>query len=422
MFVNGFLRWMGDRALVACVFACLMLFPLMVGQSACADESAIGQNEVDPSGETQAGPRALSRAFRAAARKASPSVVTILSYGQQAAVPKPRPNQPVDRNPATDQDPQPSKPPEPDENKLTGIGSGVIIDADGIVITNNHVIRGAQRVVVQLADESEYTATKVIGDRKSDIATLRIERDEPFPTAEIGNSDDLEIGDWVLAIGSPFRLEATVSAGIISAKNRKLSRIERGRLIQTDAAINPGNSGGPLIDVDGRVIAINTAIVTRSTGYQGVGFAIPIKQGKWIAMELDQHGIVRRSAIGVTMVELKPRIAKKFNLIPWSGVLVYQLIRDSAGEAAGIQQLDVITKFADQKVSNPQTLQELIERLPVGSMQRLTVIRGGKEIELEIELASVDDPTVGGEADEDVEEEESSEELELDEAAKAIEQ
>jgi len=394
------------------------------GPLARADEGGSDQTVAKPSAETQAGPRALSRAFRAAARKASPSVVTVLSYGQKTAVPKPKPNPRNNRNPVAGKNPKPAKPPEPDEKKLTGIGSGVIVAADGFVITNNHVIRGAKRVVVQLADESEYTATKVIGDRKSDIATLRIERDEPFPTAEIGDSDAIEIGDWVLAIGSPFRLEATVSAGIISAKNRKLSRIERGRLIQTDAAINPGNSGGPLIDLNGSVIAINTAIVTRSTGYQGVGFAIPIKQGKWIATELDQHGTVRRSAIGVTMVELKPRIAKKFDLTPWSGVLVYQLIRNSAGEAAGIEQLDVITEFAGEKVTNPGTLQELIERLPVGSMQRLTVMRGGEVIELEIELASVEDPTVG--VEDEQEEEESTEELELelelDEAAKAIEQ
>jgi serine protease Do len=342
----------------------------------------------------------LSRAFRAAAKKASPSVVTVLSYGQQAPFGQRAPRQldeeSGDEAGATEADPKPA---EPAENELTGLGSGVIISSDGIVITNNHVINGAKKVVVQLEDESEYTATRVSGDYKSDVATLRIEREAPFPSAEIGDSDQLEIGDWVLAIGSPFRLEATVSAGIISAKDRKLNGIERGRLIQTDAAINPGNSGGPLVDLDGRVIAINTAIATRSTGYQGVGFAIPINSAKWIAAELDKHGQVRRSAIGVTMVELKPRIAAKFNLTPWLGVLVYQLIRDSAGERAGLKPLDVIVEFAGEKVRDPANLQELIERLPVGSTQTIKIIRDRAEIELQIELASVSDPTLQTAAD-----------------------
>ncbi len=350
------------------------------------------QVETEESAAVQAEPRALSRAFRAAARKATPSVVTILSYGQDSALARRQARQPVDGD-GSENDRADKQPAVADENQLTGLGSGVIIDSDGVVITNNHVIKDAKRVVVQLPDESEYTATKVNGDDASDVATLRIVRDEPFASATFGDSDRVEIGDWVLAIGSPFRLEATVSAGIISAKNRKLEGIERGRLIQTDAAINPGNSGGPLIDLDGHVIAINTAIATRNAGYQGVGFAIPINQAKWIASELDVHGQVRRSAIGVTMVELKPRIAEKFKLPPWKGVLVYQVIRGSAGERAGFKQLDVIVQFAGEQVRDPVTLQELIERLPVGSTQTVKIYRDGAEIELQIELASVDDPT-----------------------------
>jgi len=344
----------------------------------------------------QAEPRALSRAFRAAARRATPSVVTVLSYGQEDVLRSLR-RRITEQNDADQQDNASEGDAEeqpPDENELTGLGSGVIISPDGIVITNHHVTKGAKRVVVKLADESEYEAARVHGDRASDVATLRIERDEPFPAAEIGDSDNLEIGDWVLAIGSPFRLEATVSAGIISAKNRKLRSIERGRLIQTDAAINPGNSGGPLIDLDGRVIAINTAIATRTTGYQGVGFAIPVNQAEWIARELDAHGEVRRAAIGVTLAELKPRIAAKFDLQPWIGVLAYQVIKDSAGEHAGIEPLDVILEFAGEQVRDPATLQEVIERLPVGSTQTVKILRGGEEIELEIELASVSDPTL----------------------------
>ena len=267
-------------------------------------------------------------------------MVTILSYGQNV-------------DPSDDSQEVPNSGNVDPTKQLTGLGSGVIVSENGMVITNNHVIADAKRVVVQLYDETEIEATNVHGDPDSDIATLQITRQVPFEYAEIGDSDGLEIGDWVLAIGSPFRLEATVSAGIISAKDRELKRIRRGRLLQTDAAINPGNSGGPLIDLDGRVIAISTAIATRNGGYQGVGFAIPIRQAKWIADELAAHGIVRRAAIGITGVELKPRIAARFKLTPNLGVLAYQVITDSAADRAGIKPLDVIVEFAG--VRHPQS-------------------------------------------------------------------
>lgn len=350
--------------------------------------------------------RALSRAFRSAARKATPSVVTILSYGQNIAMPG-RGDQQGDG--------EDSEQSEPDDQQLTGLGSGVIVSSDGMVITNNHVITGAKRVVVQLFDETQIEATEVRGDPDSDVATLRIDAadagiEEGFQGAEVGDSDVLEIGDWVLAIGSPFRLEATVSAGIISAKNRSLRRIQRGRLIQTDAAINPGNSGGPLIDLDGRVIAISTAIATRNGGYQGIGFAIPINQAKWIAEELANHGEVRRAAIGIRMAELKPRIASKFNLPAGLGVLAYQVMKDSAAERAGIKPLDVIMEFAGERVRDPGSLQEVVERKPVGSVQKVKVYRDGEEVMLEVELATVDDPTLQSKDDDEQQEEDKEEE------------
>lgn len=343
----------------------------------------------------QAGPRALSRAFRLAARKATPAVVTILSYGQTDPL-----RNLVARQQQSEEEPQ-QEVPEPDENELTGLGSGVIVSPDGRVITNNHVISGAKRVVVQLFDETEIEATEVQGDADSDVATLRIQRDEGFDCAEMGDSDAIEIGDWVLAIGSPFRLEATVSAGIISAKNRTLRRINRGRLIQTDAAINPGNSGGPLIDLDGQVIAISTAIATRNGGYQGVGFAIPINQARWIANELAERGIVRRAAIGIRMAELNPKIASMFKLPAAMGVLAYEVIEDSAANRAGVKRLDVIMEFAGEKVHDPGSLQEVIERLPVGSFQEMKVYRQGEVLTLTVELATLEDPTLQQDSDQE---------------------
>ncbi len=276
---------------------------------------------------------------------------------------------------------------------------------DGMVITNNHVIAGAKRVVVQLSDETEIEATDVFGDLASDVATLRITRDLPFSIADLGNSDHVEIGDWVLAIGSPFRLEATVSAGIISAKNRAIRRINRGRLIQTDAAINPGNSGGPLIDLEGEVIAICTAIATRNGGYQGIGLAIPINQAKWIAEELAKHGKVRRAAIGIRIAELNPKNAARFNLPIGLGILAYQVIDGSAAARGGIKPLDVIVEIDGDPIRDPASLQSTVERLPVGSFQKFKIIRDGKEIELQVEIASMEDPTLSSPSTEDSESE-----------------
>ncbi|MCO8124070.1 trypsin-like peptidase domain-containing protein [Stieleria sp. TO1_6] len=340
----------------------------------------------------QAGPRALSLAFRMAAKRATPSVVVLYSYGQNGEqTDEEEEPDAEDELPLLERAEIPTPP--PTTEKLTGIGSGVIVSDDGLIITNNHVITGATRVVVQMPDETRVDADVVRGDPDSDVAMVRVDFPEKLQAIAIGDSDHLEIGDWVLAIGSPFRLEATVSAGIISGKNRRIDRIRRSNMLQTDAAINPGNSGGALIDLDGKVIGISTAIATRSGFYQGVGFAIPINQARWIASELDRHGKVRRAAIGTTLVELKPRIAKQFNLEPYSGILVYQVIKDSVAEQAGIEPLDVIVEFDGQPVHDSNSLQTAIERQPIGSKQAITVKRDGKRVELMVELATVDDPT-----------------------------
>jgi len=389
------------------------------------------------------GPRALSRAFRFAAKRASPGVVTVFCYGQGGDKPEtdqsesskpdipgpPLPDAPLPEDeseqdpPGEDEDstdpPDPNEAPDSEEEspedavppndelgpkppiqspddpsaRLTGLGSGVIVDPTGLVLTNQHVVRGASKVVVQMPDETEYSAVKIEGDSDSDIAILRIESSMPLPSVEVGNSDQLDIGDWVLAIGSPFKLDATVSAGIISAKNRKLSRIRRGTLLQTDAAINPGNSGGPMIDLDGRVVGINTAIATRNGGNQGIGFAVPINQAIWVARELDQHGKVRRAAMGIRLAELNPNVARKFDLKPYAGVMAYQVVAESAADKAGMKNFDVITEFAGSRIRKTTELQEIVERLPIGSTQTVRILRDGKELSLDILLAPLEDVT-----------------------------
>jgi serine protease Do len=347
----------------------------------------------------QAGPKALSLAFRMAAKRATPSVVVLYSYGQgetPAGSPESsnQDSENQDELPLLERAEIPTPP--PSTEKLTGLGSGVIVSEDGLIITNNHVVRNAKRVVVQLPDETRVDADVVRGDPDSDVAMVRVTPPAELQPVTMGDSDKLEIGDWVLAIGSPFKLDATVSAGIISGKNRQIDRIRRSNMLQTDAAINPGNSGGALIDLDGKVVGISTAIATRSGFYQGVGFAIPINQARWIAEELDRHGKVRRAAIGTTLAELKPRIARKFNLEPYSGILVYQVIKDSVAEKAGIQPLDVIIEFDGRPVRDSISLQDAIERKPIGSKQPITVKRNGKRVELMVELAPEIDPTGSG--------------------------
>lgn len=359
--------------------------------------------------------RALSEAFRHAAREATPAVVTVYSYGQNSQQTNPQNNTQGDGEalPPDDETFGPAPPPKSEDEgyPLTGLGSGVVVDLipegkssasdDNAsataktywVMTNNHVIADAKRVVVQFPDESELVAQKVFGDPDSDIAVLQLFSEEDLATAVLGDSDPIEIGDWVLAIGSPFKLEATVCAGIISAKHRSIGKIRRGRLFQTDAAINPGNSGGPLVDLDGKVVAISTAIATRNGGYQGIGFAIPINQAHWIARELAEHQRVRRAAMGVRLHDLNPKVAKDLNLPTYLGVLVSQVIKGSAADTAGLQSADVILEFAGQRVQRARAMQQVVEQLPVGSTQDIKIWRNGKELVKQIVLAPSEDPT-----------------------------
>jgi serine protease Do len=378
--------------------------------------------EASPETAADVGPRSLSVAFRDAAAMTTPCVVTVFSYGQfrardleldeeegleelekklnPLAPGLDGPNEPAEEAP--DGEPAPGEvgpvaPPQTDDQgeklPVTGLGSGVIISADGLIITNHHVVANATRVVVQTYDQTELEVVKISSDPKSDLAVLKVNSREPLAAAAIGDSDKLDIGDWVLAIGSPFELEATVSAGIISAKNRTIRSIRRGRMLQTDAAINPGNSGGPLIDLSGAVVGINTAIATRGVGYMGIGFAIPINQARWVADELANHGKVRRAALGLRLADLNKRIAESVDVPAGLGVLAYAVIANSAAEQAGIQQLDVITEFAGQRVRLASELQEAVERMPIGSTQAIKVVREGKELELQVLLAPFEDTT-----------------------------
>ena len=346
--------------------------------------------------------KSLSRAFRRAAESTTPSVVMLI------AKKKPRIGRTGEELRELLKDPRfrrlfpdgilpesiPEEGEEPELPELPGlatqVGSGVIVDSGGVILTSNHVVADADEVVIRFPDGREAVAAEVRSDPLSDLAIVRVEVEGKLRSAKLGNSSKLNTGDWVIAIGSPFELETTVSAGIISGKGRGIAKIQRGKLLQTDAAINPGNSGGPLVNLDGEVVGINTAIASSNGGYQGIGFAIPANRAKWVVKELLAHGKVRRAFLGIRIDELTPVAAERLNLPARSGVYVADVMRDGAAEQAGVRINDVIVEFAGEPVRGPRDLQDVVEQKPIDSKQTFKVVRDGKRITMTVMLKALD--------------------------------
>jgi serine protease Do len=268
-------------------------------------------------------------------------------------------------------------------------GSGVIVNASGFILTNAHVVRRAAKIKVRLDDGTE-TDAKVIGqDTQTDLAVIKIETTKQLPVARMGDSDKLNVGDWVLAIGSPFGLEQTVTAGIISAKDRVL---ESGstpfqQFLQTDAAINPGNSGGPLVNLAGEVVGINTQIATNTGVFNGIGLALPSSTAVEIYNQLVTNGRVRRGFLGIAPQEMTPQIARLNKITDGYGVLVRELTSESSPAAsAGIQSGDIIVSINDQRVKNARELIRRIASLPVGSLASITYVRAGERRTASVKL------------------------------------
>jgi serine protease Do len=268
----------------------------------------------------------------------------------------------------------------------SGLGSGVIFDATGLILTNNHVVAGGGDVTVRLSDGREFKAQQVWTDPKTDIAVVKIDAPK-LVAAKLGDSDELSVGDWVLALGQPFGLESTVTAGIISAKHRGLGITARENFLQTDAAINPGNSGGPLVNLDGEVVGINTAISSRSGGNEGIGFAVPMNLAKWVATQLAHGGTVHRAYLGVGIQPVTQQLADQFHVQPREGVVVTEVYPNSPAAKAGLKSGDVIVAFAGAKVTNPVELQTTVESAAIGKVHTLTVVREGKRLELQLNPA-----------------------------------
>jgi serine protease Do len=279
----------------------------------------------------------------------------------------------------------------PRERRERSLGSGVIVSDDGIVLTNNHVIENAESVRVTLSDEREFEATIVGADPQTDLAVLRIEGDlEGVAPLPLGDSDRLRLGDVVLAIGNPFGVGQTVTMGIISAIGRaNVGIVDYEDFIQTDAAINPGNSGGALVDTEGNLIGINTAIMSRSGGYQGIGFAVPSNMAKHIMESLVEEGRVVRGFLGVAIQDLTPELAESFGIEETRGVLIADVSSDSPAEAAGLEQGDVVVRFDGQRVDDPGRLRNLVANAGGGTKVSLDVIRDGEERRFDVELGEL---------------------------------
>ena len=269
-----------------------------------------------------------------------------------------------------------------------GVGSGFVMSEDGYIVTNNHVIENSDKIKVKFASGKEFTA-KVIGrDHKTDLALIKIEGASDLHPLKLGNSDSLKVGSWVVAVGSPFGLEQTVTVGIVSAKGRVIGSGPYDNFIQTDASINPGNSGGPLINMNGEVVGINTAIIPNG---QGIGFAIPVNMAKEIAPQLQKNGHVIRGWLGVSVQEVTPELAKSFGLKENKGALVAEVFKGTPAEKAGIEQGDIILGFNGKDVSDSKELPRMLASTPIGEKATIKLLRNGSINERTVKVGEMEE-------------------------------
>jgi serine protease Do len=285
------------------------------------------------------------------------------------------------------------QPPQKFKQELRGLGTGMIIDANGNILTNNHVVAGATEINVLLADGTTHPAKLVGTDSKTDLAVIHIDADKTLSAVTFGDSDQMEVGDWVVAIGHPRGLDQTVTQGIISAKHRRgvLDPTSYQDYLQTDAAINPGNSGGPLLNLSGRVVGVNAAIASESGGFEGIGFAIPSNMAVHVAEALIDHGKVVRGWLGVSIRDLTPDQVKSMKLKGSKGALVADVVVESPAEKAGLKKDDLVVRFQGETIEDAAALQHRVGDTPVGDTAALTVLRDGKPVDLTVTIGSMVD-------------------------------
>ena len=357
--------------LVAAYFVVATLQPDWIRKGAIRSGAGIALIEAPPAASGYVPPGSLS----GAARKASPAVVSINTSTAPAR--DPRSNDPWFRFFFGDMGNEPQ----------TGLGSGVIVSPDGYILTNNHVVEGADEIDVTLSDSRRARARVVGTDPETDLAILKVELDK-LPVIVLGNSDELAVGDVVLAIGNPFGVGQTVTSGIVSALGRSQLGINTfENFIQTDAAINPGNSGGALVDAQGNLVGINTAIFSRSGGSLGIGFAIPAATARSVMEGLVKDGRVVRGWIGVEPRDLTPDLAESLRLAVRSGVLITGVLQDGPASQGGIKPGDVVTRIGDKPVANTAELLNVVASLPPGSDAPVALQRGTQALDLKVRVA-----------------------------------
>ena len=311
--------------------------------------------------------------YRDIVKKALPAVVSIEAKGKARKPAPPRPGQPMQG--------------EKEDAPAIGYGSGFLIDPKGVVLTNYHVVEDADAVEVTLRDGRKIISRNIKVDTKSDLAIVRIEAKGALPFLDFGDSNEMEIGDRVLAIGAPFNLPGSVTAGIVSAKERSLNVKMYEDFIQTDAALNPGNSGGPLINLEGKVIGVTAAIKSRTGGFQGVGLAIASNLAKHVADELQKNGYVRRGYLGVQIKDIDtPELAAKYGLSEPAGILVTNVYADAPAAKAGCVRDDVIVSLGGKPIKDGRELQLTVGSLPLNKPIEVIVVRDGKQKTLRITI------------------------------------
>jgi serine protease Do len=281
------------------------------------------------------------------------------------------------------------------KQEIKGLGSGMIIDLQGHILTNYHVAGGATKIEVALADGSKYPARLVGGDAKTDLAVIQISTKENLPSVTFGDSDKVEVGEWVVAIGAPRALEKSVTQGIISAKHRQgiTDPNSYQDFLQTDAAINPGNSGGPLLNLRGEVIGVNAAIATESGGFEGIGFTIPSNMVLHVAKQLIAHGKVERGWLGISIQDLTPDLAKSVHAETTKGALVAEVVKGGPAEKGGLKKNDVVIAYQGKEISDSGMFRNEVANTPIGSEAKVTVLRDGKKVELTIKVGSLEEST-----------------------------
>jgi serine protease Do len=321
--------------------------------------------------------------------RVSPAVVNIRASGDVAdAESMPAPKQMPEYFRRFFENPQRGEPPR--GRRGFGQGSGFIISEDGYLLTNAHVVRGAGEIQVILSDRREFEAKLIGDDPRSDVALLKIDADN-LPTVELGDSDDLKVGQWVLAIGNPFGFEHTATQGIISALSRSLPDENYVPFIQTDVAVNPGNSGGPLFDEQGRVIGINSQIYSRTGGYMGLSFSIPINMAVSVSDQLRGQGFVSRGWLGVSIQDLDQTLAESFGMDNANGALIASVTPDSPADEAGLRSGDVILSFAGEQITRSHDLPPVVANTTAGTDAGVEILRNGKQRTIDVKVGTLEE-------------------------------